>query len=46
MRRKERNRKRTKIRQLEKLVAAGKEKGRLTYEEVNNILPESIVSSK
>ena len=46
MRRKERNRRRTKIRQLEKLVAAGKEKGRLTYEEVNSILPESIVSSE
>ncbi|MBU3933882.1 MAG: RNA polymerase sigma factor RpoD [Candidatus Omnitrophica bacterium] len=46
MNREERNRKRTKVRQVEKLVAAGKEKGQLTYEEVNNILPESIVSSE
>ncbi|MBL7092235.1 MAG: RNA polymerase sigma factor RpoD [Candidatus Omnitrophica bacterium] len=46
MNREERNRKRTKVRQVEKLIAAGKEKGQLTYEEVNNILPESIVSSE
>lgn len=31
--------------QMEKLIAAGREKGRLTYEEVNDILPEDIVSS-
>jgi len=40
--------KKTKARakQLEKLIAAGKEKGHLTYEEVNDILPENIVSSE
>ncbi|MFH1045525.1 MAG: RNA polymerase sigma factor RpoD [Candidatus Omnitrophota bacterium] len=32
--------------QLEKLIAAGKEKGHLTYEEVNDILPENIVSAE
>ena len=35
-----------KIKQLERLIAAGKEKGRLTYEEVNDILPENVVSSE
>ncbi|NQS99712.1 MAG: sigma-70 family RNA polymerase sigma factor, partial [Candidatus Omnitrophica bacterium] len=38
--------KRGKIKQLQRLIAAGKEKGHLTYEEVNNILPENIVSSE
>lgn len=33
------------VKQLAKLIAAGKEKGSLTYEEVNDILPENIVSS-
>lgn len=32
--------------QLVKLLAAGKKKGYLTYEEVNDILPENIVSSE
>ena len=31
---------------LKKLIALGKEKGRLTYEEVNEILPEKITSSE
>jgi RNA polymerase primary sigma factor len=35
-----------KLKELEKLIATGKEKGCLTYEEVNNILPENIVSSE
>ncbi|MCQ9208096.1 MAG: RNA polymerase sigma factor RpoD [Omnitrophica bacterium] len=43
---KQASRKSKRVRQLEKLIAAGKEKGRLTYEEVNNILPENIVSSE
>jgi len=34
------------LKQLEKLLVAGKEKGHLTYEEVNDILPENIVSSE
>ena len=38
--------KKSKVKQLEKLIAAGREKGRLTYEEVNDILPENIVSSE
>ncbi|MBI3322757.1 MAG: sigma-70 family RNA polymerase sigma factor, partial [Candidatus Omnitrophica bacterium] len=32
--------------ELKKLIALGKEKGRLTYEEINNILPESVTSSE
>ncbi|MBN2097118.1 MAG: RNA polymerase sigma factor RpoD [Candidatus Omnitrophica bacterium] len=36
----------SRAKQLEKLIAAGKEKGHLTYEEVNDILPENIVSSE
>ncbi len=40
------SRKKNRLRQLEKLIAAGKKKGRLTYEEVNDILPENIVSSE
>ena len=32
--------------ELKKLIALGKEKGRLTYEEVNNILPEDVTSSE
>ncbi|MBN3038993.1 MAG: RNA polymerase sigma factor RpoD [Candidatus Omnitrophica bacterium] len=39
-------RKKNRVKQLEKLIAAGKEKGHLTYEEVNDILPENIVSSE
>ncbi len=39
-------RRKSRIKQLERLIAAGKEKGRLTYEEVNDILPENIVSSE
>jgi len=31
---------------LKKLIALGKEKGRLTYEEVNNLLPEDVNSSE
>ncbi|MEI8176904.1 MAG: RNA polymerase sigma factor region1.1 domain-containing protein, partial [Candidatus Omnitrophota bacterium] len=31
---------------LKELIAAGKEKGQLTYEEVNNILPDDVVSSE
>ena len=31
---------------LKKLIALGKEKGRLTYEEVNNLLPEEMTSSE
>lgn len=31
---------------LKELLAAGKEKGELTYEEVNNILPDDVVSSE
>jgi RNA polymerase primary sigma factor len=31
---------------MKELIAAGKEKGHLTYEEVNNILPEDVVSSE
>ncbi|MBL7085221.1 MAG: RNA polymerase sigma factor RpoD [Candidatus Omnitrophica bacterium] len=37
--------KESRLGQLKKLIAAGKEKGHLTYEEVNDILPENIVSS-
>jgi RNA polymerase primary sigma factor len=43
---KEETRRKTKLKELEKLIATGKEKGRLTYEEVNNILPEDVVSSE
>ena len=32
--------------ELKKLIALGKEKGRLTYEEVNNLLPEDVTSSE
>ncbi len=32
--------------ELRKLIALGKEKGRLTYEEVNNLLPEDVTSSE
>jgi RNA polymerase primary sigma factor len=35
----------SRVKQLEELIAAGKERGQLTYEEVNDILPENIVSS-
>ncbi|MFC1699450.1 RNA polymerase sigma factor RpoD [Candidatus Omnitrophota bacterium] len=38
--------KKGRAKQLEQLIAAGKEKGHLTYEEVNDILPENIVSSE
>ena len=38
--------KKNRLKQVEALIAAGKEKGQLTYEEVNSILPENIVSSK
>ncbi|MDO8729677.1 MAG: RNA polymerase sigma factor RpoD [Candidatus Omnitrophota bacterium] len=31
--------------ELKKLIALGKEKGKLTYEQVNDILPEDVVSS-
>jgi len=34
------------IKGLRELIAAGKEKGHLTYEEVNNILPDDVVSSE
>ncbi len=46
MQREKQTRKKNRVKQLEKLIAAGKEKGRLTYEEVNDILPENIVSSE
>ncbi len=32
--------------ELKKLITLGKEKGRLTYEEVNNLLPEDVTSSE
>lgn len=35
-----------KFKDLEKLIALGKQKGHLTYEEVNQILPEDIISSE
>ncbi|MCM8812238.1 MAG: RNA polymerase sigma factor RpoD [Candidatus Omnitrophica bacterium] len=35
-----------KAEELKKLIALGKEKGKLTYEEVNNLLPEDITSSE
>ena len=35
-----------KMKVLERLVALGKEKGRITYEEVNNILPDDMFSSE
>ncbi|MFH0772182.1 MAG: RNA polymerase sigma factor RpoD [Candidatus Omnitrophota bacterium] len=35
-----------KIKGLDKLIALGKEKGRLTFEEVNDLLPEEITSSE
>ena len=34
------------LEELKKLIALGKEKGRLTYEEVNNLLPEDVNSSE
>ncbi len=34
------------IKELKELIAVGKEKGHLTYEEVNNLLPEDVVSSE
>ena len=34
------------LKDLEKLIALGKQKGHLTYEEVNQILPEDIISSE
>ncbi len=37
---------REKFKDLEKLISLGKEKGHLTYEQVNQILPEDIVSSE
>ena len=36
---------RKRIKGLEKLIALGKEKGHLTFEEVNNLLPEEVTSS-
>lgn len=36
----------TKIKVIDKLIALGKEKGHLTYEEVNNILPDDMFSSE
>ncbi|MDD5450242.1 MAG: RNA polymerase sigma factor RpoD [Candidatus Omnitrophica bacterium] len=44
--RQRRKTKRSKLKGLKELLAAGKEKGHLTYEEVNNILPEDVVSSE
>jgi len=35
-----------KIPKLNELISAGKEKGHLTYEEVNNLLPANVVSSE
>ena len=32
--------------ELKKLIALGKEKGRLTYEQLNDILPEDVISSE
>ena len=32
--------------QFDKLVALGRKKGHLTYEEINNFLPEEITSSE
>ena len=46
MGREKQNRSKSRVKQLEKLIAAGREKGHLTYEEVNDILPENIVSSE
>ena len=37
---------RKRIKGLDKLIALGKEKGHLTFEEVNNLLPEEITSSE
>ena len=37
---------RNRLEELKKLIALGKEKGRLTYEEVNNILPAKVKSSE
>jgi RNA polymerase primary sigma factor len=37
---------RLQLRGLKELLAAGKEKGQLTYAEVNDILPEDVVSSE
>ncbi len=39
-------RKTTMRQHLEKLISLGKEKGHLTYEQVNDILPEDVVSSE
>ena len=36
----------SKIKVIKKLIALGKEKGHLTYEEVNNILPDDMFSSE
>ena len=38
--------KKTKIEEVEQLINMGKEKGFLTYDEVNDILPSDIVSSE
>lgn len=46
VKRQRRRTKRSKLKGLKELLAAGKEKGHLTYEEVNNILPEDVVSSE
>jgi len=37
--------KENKIKNLSKLISLGKKKGQLTYEEVNSILPEEVISS-
>jgi RNA polymerase primary sigma factor len=37
---------REEIKGLKKLIAIGKEKGSLTYEEINNLLPEDVISSE
>jgi len=37
---------RTRLEELKRLIDLGKEKGRLTYEEVNEILPERVTSSE
>jgi RNA polymerase primary sigma factor len=46
MKREGQKRNKNRAKQLEKLITAGREKGHLTYEEVNDILPENIVSSE
>ncbi|MBI4335402.1 MAG: RNA polymerase sigma factor RpoD [Candidatus Omnitrophica bacterium] len=45
-RRKKRKTRQSKLRGLKELLAVGKEKGHLTYEELNSILPEEVVSSE